>query len=300
MKTYNLFHGFFLSFGASDFYRDVAHHWRGLGFLYVLVLILLTTIPSTAKLFYDTADINQSAIRPVTSQIPRIEIQDGIARVEAPQPHIITDPESGEVIAILDTTGDTTLDDLAPYRNVMLLTEDELIVKQPHRTQVRSLADFEELLGDPAVIDQQTVEGWILWGVGMVKLLQYPAYAGFSYCYRMMQVLVLGVIGLLIASLKNQRLDYTASSRLAAMAITPVILLNTVYELLTPLHSAWCIWWLVCIGLGFGYLFFGISAASRPSPGEGAATGTAQDKFRSDAAGQAPTDSSNPFQSPGE
>ena len=50
MRRYGRIQGLVLSLGWTDFYRDVAKDWRGIGMLYLLLVIALTWIPLLVKL----------------------------------------------------------------------------------------------------------------------------------------------------------------------------------------------------------------------------------------------------------
>lgn len=51
--------------------------------------------------------------------------------------------------------------------------------------------------------------------------------------------------------------------RLAAVAVTPPMILNEIVEL-TPVHIP--LWSLICLGMALGYLYFGVKASAEPVP----------------------------------
>lgn len=267
MKRYTIFHAPLFSFFSADFYRAVAHRWRGIGFWYLLLLVVLTCLPGAVRLWIATSQLSSETLAPLTSQIPRIEIQNGEATVNARQPIFVTDPESGKTIFIIDTTGKTT--SLDPYDNVLLLTKSKLIVKQPHQTQEMLLRDLAPLLGDPVVIDREWIEGTIFWWAKLISVLYLPIVALFAFLYRFVEMFLLAIVGIIIAASQKPSLSFAQVLRLSAMALTPVILLNTVYEQVVPAHRFWCVWWLICIAIPIGYLVFGIRAAREQPPAEG-------------------------------
>jgi hypothetical protein len=76
-------------------------------------------------------------------------------------------------------------------------------------------------------------------------------------------VLIYAAIGLLFARTANTSLDYKALMRLAAVALTPVLLLNLLLEFM-PFHIPF--WWLFGIIIGLGYLFFAVKSNSESAP----------------------------------
>jgi hypothetical protein len=88
------------------------------------------------------------------------------------------------------------------------------------------------------------------------------------------QTFIYGLIGLIIAKLLHVPLAYMASVRLAIIAVTPGLILDTLFPLVKLRPPAW---WLLGFAIAMGYLFFGIKAATaappqaattRPQPGQ--------------------------------
>lgn len=154
-----------LSFYASSIYIDALRNWRGHGLTY---LFIVTTLCSTFTISgfmlalgtlnpTSTADYLMDLIvsRPNLSfeeninrfinlahQIPEITIENGIATTTSPQPYTITDPISGEDIAIIDTTGESK--SLSDTSAVILLTNSKLIIKNSQdKDDIIYLRDLE-------------------------------------------------------------------------------------------------------------------------------------------------------------
>ncbi len=89
----------------------------------------------------------------------------------------------------------------------------------------------------------------------------YPLAVLFSFIFRAIQVLIYALIGLLFARLLNANLDYKTLMRLAAISITPVLVLNLVFEFV-PVHIPG--WLLLGIMIELGYLFFAVKVNSEP------------------------------------
>ena len=70
----------------------------------------------------------------------------------------------------------------------------------------------------------------------------YPICLAFSLSFRIMQSLLYGAIALLFASMLKTDLPYPAGVRLAVVAVTPVLLLDTLLSL-TGLSIPF--WWLL-------------------------------------------------------
>jgi hypothetical protein len=68
-------------------------------------------------------------------------------------------------------------------------------------------------------------------------------------------VLIYALIGLLFARMLNANLDYKTLMRLSAIALTPVLVLNLLFEFV-PVHIPG--WLLLGIMIELGYLFFAV------------------------------------------
>lgn len=267
MKKYNIFQAVYLSFFSADFYQAVAQRWRGIGFWYLFLLVLVATLPMTVRFWIDVSKMDTQQLKPITSQIPRIEIRNGQAKVDAPQPIYVQEPDSGKTFFIIATKG--KIPPLDQYDRVGVLTKTKLIIKQPGKLQAVPLKDVQPLLGgDPVVIDQEWVEGTILWWANVIAILCFPVVFLFSFIYRFIELFILGIIGLLIVSSKRPPLSFAQVLRISAMALTPVIVINTIYESARLTHPFGCVWWILCIAVPILYLTFGIRAAYRPPPSE--------------------------------
>jgi hypothetical protein len=69
-------------------------------------------------------------------------------------------------------------------------------------------------------------------------------------------------VGIAFARSLNATLEYPALMRLAAVAVTPAMVLNEMVDLTQiriPLFS------LLCLGIALGYLYFGVKAAAGPA-----------------------------------
>ena len=164
-------------------------------------------------------------------------------------PHSIKDPKSGTTFAIIDTV-DTSVEANNPSVP-LILTKTKLIMrKNPTETQTYDLAGVQSFY-----VDRARVEGWL----AMARTWFFPAFYSsavlFSFIFRGIQILIYALIGLGFAAILNAKLDYKTLMRLAAIAITPVMILNLVFELVEFRMFGWT---LLGIIIGLAYLFFAV------------------------------------------
>ena len=259
MRRYNIVQPYWLAFFSKDLYRDVAQHWRGFGFVYLLLLLALAWVPDVVKIHRGFARFVEKEGEALVAQMPKITITKGEVSVDPPGPHYIKDPETGNVIIVIDTSADAS--ELEKYPDAaVLLTRTQFITRQEKRGQTRT----QDLSGvNSFSIDQEGMRRFLGFLKNSIGFIAYPFALLLSYVYRIIQALLYGAIGLAMAGMVKANLEYAATVRLAVMAVTPVIVVSTLLDAFakTPPY-----WWLLCFAIAMWYLFFGVKAAAEAPP----------------------------------
>jgi len=258
MKRYSIFHALYLSFFSNGLYQDVRKNWKGTVFLYLLVLLALTWLPVMVSVHAGLSDFVENEAPKYVNQIPKITITRGEVSLDRPAPYAIIDPDTSAPLIVIDPSGKiASLDQtLAPA----LLTKTKFMMRQRHRAETRiyDLSQIENL-----TIEREQVNGWVQAFKKWFAFVAYPFALAFSYAYRIIQVLLYAAIGMLFARLLKASLDYMDVVRLAAVAITPVIILTTV-RTLWGFHVPY--FWPLCFLAAIGYLFFAVKANAGKGP----------------------------------
>ncbi|MHC4562720.1 MAG: DUF1189 family protein [Planctomycetota bacterium] len=261
MKKYRILHPLILSFFSRSLYRDVGRNWKGIGGLYLLLLSALLWIPTTVKVHVWVQDFLSEDGQEIIEQIPPVTITDGKVTTPVEQPYVIvipTDDETKEpeLLAVIDTTGVISSLDDTPAR--MLLTSTHLHVQeneyQTKSHDLRQVASFH--------FDKDRAGRWARMAGMFLIPCAYISGVGFLFAFRLIQILLFGLIGLIFSAILRTRLEYGALLRLSAVAITPGIVLNTAVDLaglsLGP-------WWPALIVIALVYLFVGVKACGAPA-----------------------------------
>ncbi len=264
MRRYSVVQAPALAFYSSDLYRDVARHWRGAAFAYLLLLLAVCWLPAAREVQKGWARFVDNQGASLVAQIPPITIAQGVVTVDAEQPYYITDRDTKRVLAIIDTGGEVP--PLNRTGALVFLGKDQLVVrKSATETRVYRLSGVRELH-----LDRGMAERWL----GLSKRAAGPfvylmALAG-SYVFRVVEALVLAVIGLVIAKSVQPDLGFAASLSLSVMATTAPIVAGTVLEIgKVSLPHSGPIFFIVTLG----YLWFGIAANRAPeAPPQGFAS----------------------------
>lgn len=246
-----------LSFFSPELYRDVARRWRGIGFLYLVLLLVVSWLPVAAKIQVSfTRFVHHDAARTLAG-FPAVTINNGVASIDRPEPYVWRDADNGEVILYVDTSN--AFDTPEAARAKIKLGRSQLIAKQSEfETRSYDLSQIKYFFVDRARLLgwMQAASYWVGAGIFAFGLV-------FTLIWHVIQVLIYGVIGLLLASMMTARgLDYPALVRLAAVAITPAILLSTVFDLTgaqVP-YSGW-----LFLAIEMGYLALAVKANAAPA-----------------------------------
>ena len=245
-SRFRLWQAFYLAFFSGDFYQDVCEYWRGKAYTFLAVLVLLTSLPTALALQKDFKTFISGNASTVIAKIPDMRLDNGELTVNIEQPYLIEDDDTGELIAIIDTTGQyTSLDDTDAH---ILVTQKNVHIRKSN-AEIRTYS--MQVLGD-RIINQEVLRSWVdtasAWvGVGLV-----PAMVVGSFLVSIIGALFFGAIGLIMAMALRVNLPYSALVSVAIMARTPPTLLETLQILLGTRLLFWGILsFLITIGLLF-------------------------------------------------
>ncbi len=251
-KQYAMFQVPLLCFFSRQLYRDVALRWQGSALGYLLLLLAICWLPGITKIQRSFASFVDNEAPLLIEQIPNVNIVAGQAYVDAPQPYTIRDPETGEALLVIDTTG--TLTSLEQTEARGLITARQAIF-QKSAIETRSFS-FESV--ERYTLDQPKIYRWLDIAKFWAAPVLYPFCVLGSYAYRIVQALLYAAVGLLLVSLCKGKLPFDALLRLAVVAITPGLIIGALVDataIQVPLAGLWFFL------LAMGYLLFGIRAA---------------------------------------
>ncbi|HXH48661.1 MAG TPA: DUF1189 family protein, partial [Terriglobia bacterium] len=235
-------------------YRDVARKWKGTGLLYLVLLLAICWAVQIIKVQFGITHFAGQEGTNLVKQIPDITISDGEVSTDVQTPYFIKD-EKGDVVAIIDLTGQYT--SLENTTAKMLLTRNHFLVassrSETRDINLKNVRSFH--------MDQSRAQGWLKLVQGWFALVLYPFALVFSFIYRAVQALIYALFGMVFAKMLKVTLDYLTLLRLAIVAVTPAIILDTLHSVLS-LHTP--LWGPICFLIAMGYLVFAIKSNSAP------------------------------------
>jgi len=225
LRRYSRIRALVLSLFSPDLYRDVAANWRGVGFLYLLLILTLTWISVLYKWQVGFREYVQTEFPSTIQDFPAITITKGVVSSPAPQPYYLREPDSGKTFFILDTTGQVT--QLPPGNEPMiLLTKTELIYRNQRETEIVELPkDFD------FYIDRAKLQRGADWIAGKFAFLLFLPCLIFSFIGRIFTTLIYAIVGLIFNAIYQKNLTFGTLMRLAAVSTSAVIYIDTVFDL---------------------------------------------------------------------
>jgi hypothetical protein len=255
-RQFDLRHPYILAFFSPAFYADVAAHWRGLAFVHLLLVLLVSAAVYMTHFHTLVSVFMAEKAPPIIAQIPEILIQNGSVRVDVVEPYTIYQPDSGKVFAVIDTTGE--ISSLRQTDAVLLLTGSRLSARlSSSDIRVLDLSPIESLR-----INQTVVTQWLVDAQKWFPFILFPLTLGFSFIFRSVQALLYGAIGMGLASMHRFPLPFGAAVSIAIMAMTPVLLIDALLVLFDIYLPLWGIGGFI---LAMGFLWHGVRSVARAS-----------------------------------
>ena len=256
-RSFSYPHAMPLSFYSQDLYRDVARNWPGRGLAYLFLVLALCWAPVQLIRFQSEIEEGVNSFPPsIFPQIPRFEINDGLASTDVTTPYFIRDPQN-RIVAIIDMTGRYSGNELAnlAYPVFVFTKTHWIFIDEDGRIEQDKYEKFDFWMDGPRL--KRLLAGAKDW----LALLSYPVVLLVVFIYRLIHIHIWAVIGKIISNILNIQLRYSIIVRLAAVAMTPEIFMHAISDLfkrpfpIPPLYFGFAI--------TGAYLFFAIRANAK-------------------------------------
>lgn len=223
MKRYSFLQAYGLSFFSRDLYQDVGRNWKGTGLGYLFCLIALSWIPAIIQANVAFGRFVRDEAPAFFHDFPRIEIKHGVVSTEVQTPYALKD-EHGKTWLMIDLTGKyNSLDEAGSQ---VLLTKNKLHMRQSNQ-EVR-IYDLSQI--DDFWLDKGRIQEWLVIIKRIFFVLGWPMCVFFSFCFRAVQNLIYAGLSVLLGRELGANLPFPGYMRLAAVAVSPVILVDTVID----------------------------------------------------------------------
>lgn len=254
--SYSIYQAPTLSFFKKDFYRYIGREAKGVGLLYLFVVVTAASVISTGfGCLYLYMDIKSPRVAEVAQKLPSLKIKDGSMSMDKPSPYVLNIEQQGgkeKTTIVFDTAGTKGLE--APY----IFREDGFIAdgKEDSLVPWKMLTfgnDFELV---PSQFQDLLVKT-IPWFFGLGLIAIPVIWIGHLFV-----ALIYALVGLVM---DRNKLGFGTSMRVATVAMTPCIVLDALFHA-AHLSAIFIIWFLVTIPISLGYMYFAYSAINAESP----------------------------------
>lgn len=236
------------SFYSPTAYLHVGASWKGLGVGYLLVVVVVWAVPDMIRQYHATTTFAESYVRDLFWQVPEMKLQDGILLVKDATPHYVKDPVNGVQLIIIDTTGKTV--SLENGAAKVLLTKTQTIYSQGSNNIKHAPHGHKPYLVNKEALDalRDRFNKWF-----------FPMYAIAVVAAKSIMFGLLAMagvaVGVVYARLVGSTLGLFSIARIAAVAVTPSIIVYSLMELgLVRIPQ----WWLWAFVISCSYTIFGI------------------------------------------
>ena len=251
IKKYPFFKRLVLSFYSKELYAHIGRNEIGKpGIKYIFFMLCIFWIPEMVKMQVSLSRSINDELPVFVEKLPNITIKNGVASMDKASPYIIKDDKTGEDLMIFDMSGEYT--SLEGTEAKLLLTDTRFIYEkdgvETREYSLRTINDFE--------VTHDLILGWAklfnyLW------IICYIFIIPFALMYRMLQVLIYSLAGLIFQTILGTRLSFQSIYRLCAVAITPAFILDKLLGYFDIDFSGFSF---LCFAISLGYLYFAMSA----------------------------------------
>jgi len=146
LRRFGRLQALWLSFYSRDLYREAARRWKGIGVLYLLLLLALTWLPSPVRWFAGLRLFAAGQGSEIVAQLPVITIEGGVMTADPPGPHVIP---LDDVTLIIDDSVDTVPSDLDGQTAVLTRREFGMTKPRSNERRVWELGPELKRVGSP-------------------------------------------------------------------------------------------------------------------------------------------------------
>ena len=244
-----MLHPLYMAFFSKAMYQDVGRNWKGSGLVFLFSAVALCTIPFVLTAQMAFSDLLNGEAPAIIKQMPSIRVTKGKVSIDKPEPYFVRDEKSGDTLIIFDTTGQ--IRSLTGSKAALLVTRDAVIFRNNRGgTSILDLSPYDGLFLDKRLLYEAMEEL-----ENSFALIVYPIAVLLFFLFRLIEVVVLGVIVSLFTRSSGQAPAYRKYMRLASVSLTPGMVLGA------ALNTAGIVlpfWWLTSLPLTVGYFLFAV------------------------------------------
>ncbi len=246
MKQFPFYKALYLPFFSRALYRDVIENWKGLGYLYLLLLVTIASVVTIiVGNIYLINWLSSEEYKKFINQVPYITIKDGKLSIDRPLPYNITTDEGVFI------TFDNSEEPATPAR--IHVSEDYIhAYKSSVETRTYDISEIPDI--DFGKEELEIIANKIVKIIGVIIII--PTILIVTI-YRIILSIFYGITGLIINAIMKTNLTFDQLVRVSVVAVTPVVIIDLVL-VIAQIHMPY--WWLMGVFVVIGYMIFGLKA----------------------------------------
>lgn len=246
MKQFPFYKALYLSFFSRALYRDVIENWKGLGYLYLLLLVTIVSVLTTIiGNIYLVNWLSSEECKKLIDQVPYITIKDGKLSIDRPLPYNITTDEG--IFITFDNS-----EEPAAQAHIHISEDYIHVYKSNVETRTYDISEIPDI--DFGKEELEIIANKVFKVIGIIIII--PTILIVTI-YRIILSIFYGIIGLIINAIMKTNLTFDQLVRLSVVAITPVVIIDLVL-VIAQIHMPY--WRLIGVFVVVGYMIFGLKA----------------------------------------
>ena len=221
MKHINLLKAIPLSFYSKELYQEVAKLWRGRSFVYLLVVLAICLLFSTAAKTNRILNRILNNATQISQQMPVIHFEKGVASTVKEGPFFIKAIKNGKVTAIIDAKN--KFKNFRDSSAIILVQKNAVHVK--HGKANVSVYNYSKTFGGD--FGHEQFKRMLSKSKFKIYMLSYAVFyllgLIFLYLSYIFLVLIYSVIGLIFVNVFDRKLSYASVMSMGLVAVTPAI-----------------------------------------------------------------------------
>lgn len=251
----------YLCFYSPDIYIDAARSWKGLGFQYLALLLVCLWTVTALNVHFIVGSYMDGYLIPLVEQIPELMITNGVMRMKSDKDVLyVRDPRDGRILITFDLRPELAAE--SSGAGEFKEPEQDGIYVFPRKMYFKSKGQFQPIDFQSSWESPYTPANFVPYFVRFKSLVAPIVLSIFwlaSFVLCAIQALIYGLIGKLMALMNKCPLTYQQIVRIAVVALTPVLLLDTLQKLVSTGMPAWTLFSIILV---IAYIYFGVRANS--------------------------------------
>jgi len=258
-QKYSIWKAFILSFYSKDLYSDVGEKWKGSGYGFLFLLVVLFSLPRAIGVQWQAT----TQLPGFVEKIPDFKLEKGIFSSSVQQPFKFEIQRTGLTI---DTTG--KVKSLRDIPNLENMDNYFLVNKTKASIHRNRLGDVEDKTYDLAKVDSFSIDRVKLkhWSdaiIPWVGIVYYPLLVIFWFAFEAIAILIYGLFGIVFSEMRGKGLNYNVALRLSVVSHIPGIFFFTILAIFDVNLPMPYLFYLLVSGT---VLFFAVNSQRRPQP----------------------------------